>query len=93
MRRYLLIVLSVVTLTASALAGWALYDRFAEGNRAVKDNKATWHAVICTIEAATVKNPKTTRAEKAQSLAFFDGLLVNNVGTKPCRLHVPRVSR
>lgn len=82
--------LAFLTFLALVLSGWALYGRFAATNEARRNNQHVWHAVICSIEQATLSNTKRPLADRKASVQFFERLLINNVKTAPCRLPVPR---
>lgn len=43
-----------------------------------------WHAVICSIEQAVYKNKTLTVVKKRDAIAFYDGLLINQVHTVGC---------
>lgn len=79
---------AVIAGVAMLLAGWALYARFQQANEARRDSKATWHAVICTIEQGDIHNKNLTVEQKRASIKFFDGLLINQVGTVGCGYEV-----
>jgi hypothetical protein len=76
--------LALISATALILSGWALYDRFSGTNRARADNKRVWHAVVCSIEQAVYKNKTLTITKKRDAIAFYDGLLINQVHTSGC---------
>lgn len=85
-----------VFLLSSLTTGWALYTRFSQSNTrfaqavaARKDNAKTWHAVICSIESATLRSKTLNAVQKDDALAFYDSLLVTNVHTAPCGLRTP----
>lgn len=78
--------LAVLTAFALLLSGWALYSRFTETNHARADNRAVWHAVICSLERATMKQPHVPPARVRTVLVFYDKLLVEDVHAAPCGL-------
>lgn len=86
--------LALLAAVAIILSGWALYDRFSTSNHARSENRAVWHAVICGIEQAVVKDDKThkrTADHTRTVLAFYDRLLVEDVHAAPCGIVVSEV--
>lgn len=77
-------------LLSAMVSAYALYARFTQTNARVaqakiasKNNKATWHKVICHIERQTLLGP-APKAQKAASIRFFNDVLINDVGTTAC---------
>lgn len=83
-------VLAAISAIALIISGAALIDRFGQTNQARKDNQHTWHAVICTIESSVIADKTVPYDKKVRFVKFYDDLLVNSVGTKPCGFRIPR---
>jgi hypothetical protein len=76
-----------------AASGLLLVQRFSETNSNRRDIRHTWHAVICSIEQQELRSKVLTPQQKQQTLRFFDGILIHNVGAQPCGLHVEHPRR
>lgn len=83
--RVVLMLLAVVAFCAIALSGWALYARFTESNGYRAADNRVWHAVICQIEHAVLKQHLPPAKERA-ALRFYDELLIADVQTDGCGL-------
>lgn len=83
--RFAILALAAVAFAAIALSGWALYARFEQTNAARAADNRVWHAVICSIEAAVVKQHLPPAKERA-ALRFYDHLLTADVQTDGCGL-------
>lgn len=81
-------ILAVVSALSLLLTGWALYDRFDQGNQARQDNKRVWHAVICALETATAHNTKVDVTSRKLAIKFYDQLLTEDVQTTGCGIAV-----
>lgn len=78
----------VLILFFSVQTATGLYGRFTQTNEARRDNKATWHKVICHIERDTVKGLKKPYSKRVnKTLIFFDDVLVNDVNTARCGIY------
>lgn len=89
-RLRIVVVLGAVWLVLTSFGtAWGLYSRFSVSNAARKDNRALWHAVICTIVTTENRRTNITTAVKLQQEEFWNSLLVSVVGTDPCRV-LPR---
>ncbi len=80
----LLKVLIAVSLICSLISAWAIFARFTDTNHRRAENKAVWHAVICTIEQSVNNNSNLTHTQKLLSFRFYDGLLIDQVHTNGC---------
>jgi len=83
--RLALAFLAVLSASAIILASWALYARFQQSNAYREADNRVWHAVICTIEQAVVKQ-HLDPAKERETLRFYDRLLMVDVGTDGCGL-------
>lgn len=79
--------LSLILLASVGAAG-GLYGRFSQTNEARKDNRAVWHAVICSIEQQVIHDPTIPFQKKRDFVSFYDGLLVNQVHARACGYNV-----
>ena len=83
--RIILTLLAAISFTAIVLSALALYARFTESNAYRQADNRVWHAVICTIEQAVVKQHLDPAKERA-ALRFYDRMLMVDVGTDGCGL-------
>lgn len=83
--RIALMLLAAAAFTALSLSGWALYARFEQTNAYRTDTNRVWHAVICQIETAVLKQ-HLPRAKERAALRFYDHLLTADVGATGCGL-------
>ena len=79
----LLFVAALISAGALALSGVAIYDRTSSADQARKDDLTAWHSVVCYFEGLTLRNKKTTPAQKAEAIRAWDHILLL-VGAPPC---------
>ena len=79
------IFLAATSFAAIVLAAWALYARFQESNAYREADARIWHAVVCQIEQAVLKQHLSPVKER-KALRFYDHLLVADVRTDGCGL-------
>ena len=73
-----LVALAALSFAAIVLSAWAIYAYHQADDR-------IWHAVICHIEHATLKQHLPADRERTV-LRFYDRLLVHDVRTAGCGL-------
>lgn len=83
-------VCAIIILGAFALAGGALYGRFADTNSRRAQQQAfndevlrTWHIVLCGLEQDSAGDPSSTGAERRRASAFLDRAL-SEIHAPPC---------
>lgn len=79
--------LVMILLSAFVTAG-TLYGRFSQTSKIRQSNVRVWHAVVCSIEHAAIKQKNHTVQEKRLIIRFYDNLLVNDVHAAPCGITV-----
>lgn len=82
--KWVVYVLAMAVTALSIIVGLQFQDFHNSRVDARTDSRATWSAVICTIEQSELSNPKTSAAKKAQAVKFWTDILVNRVHTTPC---------
>ncbi len=73
----------VLALALSGIVAAEFASILQARNAARADSRATWRAVICTIEVDSLKRPISDK-QKQTVVKFWDELLIEKVHSQPC---------